>query len=159
MPRAAAKGQSRYNRRMPNQNYSNHVRLVPGFHFVLAGILFFTLIGSLINLYKSWGIHGQFYSAALIVVLTFCGGMLFYYARTFPLKAQDRAIRAEENLRHFVLTGKLLDARLGIRQVIALRFAPDDEFVDLARKAADGNMPAADIKRAIKNWKADDYRV
>ena len=144
---------------MATQNYSNHVRYVFGFHVVLAGILFLTLIGSFVNLYKSWGIHGQFYSAALIVVLTACCGMLFNYARVFPLKAQDRAIRAEENLRHFVLTGKLLDARLAIKQIVALRFAPDDEFVDLARKAAAGNMPPADIKRAIKNWKADDYRV
>jgi Family of unknown function (DUF6526) len=144
---------------MATQNYSNHVRLVPGFHFVLATLLFLTLIGSLINLYNSWGIHGQFYSAALIVVLTICCGFLFNYARVFPLKAQDRAIRAEENLRHFVLTGKLLDARLAVKQIVALRFAPDGEFVDLARKAADGNMSPADIKRAVKNWKADDYRV
>ena len=144
---------------MTTQNYSNHTRLVFGFHFVLAGILLLTLIGSLVNLYKSWGRHGQFYSAALIVVLTFCCGMLFYYTRTFPLKAQDRAIRAEENLRHFVLTGKLLDARLEMTQIIALRFAPDNEFVDLARKAADNNMPAADIKRAIRNWKADENRA
>ena len=129
------------------------------FHYVPAGILFFTLIGSLINLYKSWGIHGQFYSAALIVVLVVCCGLLFNYTRVFPLKAQDRAIRAEENLRHFVLTGKLLDARLGVKQIVALRFAPDNEFVALAKQAADGNMPPADIKRAIKNWKADDYRV
>jgi hypothetical protein len=144
---------------MDTQNYSNHVRLVPGFHFVLAGILFLTLIGSLVNLYQSWGDHERFYSAALIVVLTICCGFLFNYARVFPLKAQDRAIRAEENLRHFALTGKLLDARLAVKQIVALRFAPDNEFVELARKAADGNMPAADIKRAIKNWKADEYRV
>jgi low affinity Fe/Cu permease len=150
---------ARYNRQMATQNYSNHVRLVPGFHFVLAGILFLTLIGSLVNLYKSWGLHCQVYSAALIVVLVVCCGFLFNYTRVFPLKAQDRAIRAEENLRHFVLTGKLLDARLAVGQIVALRFAPDNEFVDLARKAADGNMPPADIKRAIKNWKADTYRA
>ena len=144
---------------MPTQNYSNHVRLVPGFHFVLAGVLFLTLIGSAINLWKSWGDHERLYSAALIVVLTICCGFLFYYTRTFPLKAQDRAIRAEENLRHFVLTGKLLDSRLVIGQVIALRFAPDDEFVALAKKAADGNMPADAIKRAVKNWRADNHRA
>jgi len=85
--------------------------------------------------------------------------MLFNYARVFPLKAQDRAIRAEENLRHFALTGKLLDSRLQVKQIVALRFAPDDEFVALAKKAADSNMPPADIKRAVKSWKADDYRV
>src|SRR5580693_8514630 len=144
---------------MATQNYSNHTRLVPGFHFVLFVILVLTLIGSLINLYHSWGIHGQFYSAALIVVLVVCCVLVANYARVFPLKAQDRAIRAEENLRHFALTGKLLDARLGVKQIVALRFAPDNEFVDLAKKAADGNMPPADIKRAIKNWKSDDYRV
>jgi hypothetical protein len=144
---------------MATQNYSNHARLVPGFHFVLASILFFTLIGSLINLYMSWGIHGQFYSAALIVVLVVSCGFLFNYTRVFPLKAQDRAIRAEENLRYFALTGKLLDARLAVKQIVALRFAPDNEFVDLAKKAADANMPPADIKRAIKNWKADEYRA
>jgi len=144
---------------MTPQNYSNHVRLVPGFHFVLAGILFLTLIGSLVNLYQSWGNHDRLYSASLIVVLTICCGFLFYYTRTFPLKAQDRAIRAEENLRCFSITGKLLDPRLTISQVIALRFAPDDEFLDLARKAAESGMPAADIKRAIKNWKPDYYRV
>ena len=44
-------------------------------------------------------------------------------------------------------------------QIIALRFASDAEFLELARKAADANMPAADIKRAVKNWRADNYRA
>jgi hypothetical protein len=144
---------------MATQNYSNHVRLVPGFHYLLATLLFLILIGSLINLYMAHGDHVRFHTALLVVLLTICCGFLFNYTRVFPLKAQDRAIRAEENLRHFALTGKLLDARLTIKQIVALRFAPDNEFVDLAKKAADSNMPAADIKRAIKNWKADDYRV
>jgi len=140
---------------MTTQNYANHTRLVPLFHFVLAGILLFTLIGSIVNLVKSLGDHQRLYSASLIVVLTLCSGLLFYFCRTFPLKAQDRAIRAEENLRHFALTGKLLDRRLTMSQIIALRFAPDEEFVDLARKAADGNLAADAIKRSVKNWKAD----
>jgi hypothetical protein len=140
---------------MTTQNYANHTRLVPLFHFVLAGILLFTLVGSIVNLVKSIGDHQRLYSASLIVVLTICCGLLFYFCRTFPLKAQDRAIRAEENLRHFALTGKLLDRRLSMSQIIALRFAPDEEFLDLARKAADGNMTADAIKRAVKNWKAD----
>jgi hypothetical protein len=77
----------------------------------------------------------------------------------FALKAQDRAIRAEENLRHFVLTGKLLPASLRIGQIVALRFASDDEFVALAQKAADKNLPGKQIKQSITNWKADTYRV
>lgn len=148
-----------YNRHMTAQNFSNHARIVKGFHGVLAGLLLLTLVGSLVNLFRSWGDHERIYSASLIVVLTICCGFLFYYCRTFPLKAQDRAIRAEENLRHFVLTGKLLDARLAVGQIVALRFAPDDEFVDLARKAAESDMPAGAIKRAIKNWKPDYYRA
>jgi uncharacterized membrane protein len=144
---------------MATQNNSNHVRTVFGFHFVLAGLLLLTLILGLVNLYMAHGDHVRFHTAALVVVLTICCGFLFYYTRTFPLKAQDRAIRAEENLRYFALTGKLLDARLAVKQIVALRFAPDNEFVDLAKKAADANMPPADIKRAIKNWKADEYRA
>jgi len=144
---------------MDSQNYSNHVRLVPGYHFILLGILVLTLIGSVVNLIKSFGDHERLYSASLIVVLTICMILLAYYARIFPLKAQDRAIRAEENLRHFVLAGKLLDPRLNIGQVIALRFAPDDEFVDLAKKAAEGNMEPDAIKRAVKNWRPDYHRA
>src|SRR5579871_5911094 len=144
---------------MATQNYSNHVRLVPGFHFVLAGILFFTLVGSLVNLYKSWGDHERLYNAALIVVLVVCCGFLFNYCRVFPLKAQDRAIRAEENLRHFVLTGKLLDPRLEVKQIVALRFASDPEFVQLAQIAAEKGMVPDEIKRSIRNWRPDTYRV
>jgi hypothetical protein len=75
------------------------------------------------------------------------------------LKAQDRAIRADENLRHFALTGKLLDPRLSVKQVVALRFAPDEEFVALARKAVDQSLAPDAIKRAVKQWRADTYRV
>lgn len=61
-----------------------------------------------------------------------CLLLLFFFCRLFPLKAQDRAIRAEENLRHYVLTGNLLDSGLTMRQVIGRRFASDDEFIALA---------------------------
>jgi hypothetical protein len=77
----------------------------------------------------------------------------------FALKAQDRAIRAEENLRHFALAGKLLDPRITIWQVIALRFAPDGEFLALAKKAAEEGTAPDDIKKSIQVWRADTYRV
>ncbi len=79
--------------------------------------------------------------------------------RVFALKAQDRAISAEENLRSFATTGKLLDPKLTTRQIIGLRFAGDDEYADLAKKAVANNMSEDDIKKAIKNWKSDEYRV
>ena len=144
---------------MPTQNYANHRRFVPMYHGVLFGLLLLTLIGSAVNLYKSLGDHQRLYSASLIVVLAVATLILSFFSRIFALMAQDRAIRAEENLRHFVLTGKLLDSRLTIRQIIGLRFAPDDEFVALAAKAAGEDLSEDQIKRAVKNWKADTYRV
>jgi len=144
---------------MENQNYANHRQTVPMFHFVLFPLLVLTLIGACVNLYESWDDHLRLYSASLIVVLSLSVLILLFLCRVFALKAQDRAIRAEENLRHFAMTGKLLDARLGMRQVIALRFASDDEFVPLAREAAEKNLAADVIKKAVRKWRADTYRV
>ena len=144
---------------METQNYSHHRRYVPMFHGVLFGILVLTLIGSIVNIVESWGNHDRIYSASLIFVLDVGSLMLFFFCRIFALKAQDRAIRAEENLRHFALTGKLLDPALSVRQIIALRFAPDGEFVPLAQRAASERMGPDAIKRAVKKWRADTYRV
>lgn len=144
---------------MAKQSYANHTQWVPLYHYVLTGILLLTLIGSFVNLYQSWGDHSRIYSASLIAVLIVAVIILAYLARIFALKAQDRAIRAEENLRHYVLTGKLLDPRLKMGQVIALRFASDEEFPELARRAAvDGLSPDA-IKRGVQVWRADLNRV
>jgi hypothetical protein len=144
---------------MENQNYANHRQVVPIFHWVLFPLLVLTLIGSCVNLYFSWGDHHRLYSASLIVVLTICVLILMFLCRIFALKAQDRAIRAEENLRHFVLAGKLLDPRLTMRQIIALRFASDGEFVALAKQAAEKNLAPDAIKQAVEKWRADTYRV
>ena len=144
---------------MKSQNFANHARMVPMYHGVLFLILLLTLIGSFVNLYHSWGDHQRIYSASLIVSILIILLLLFVFCRVFALKAQDRAIRAEENLRHFVLTGKLLDTRLSVLQIVALRFAPDEEFVELARRAAEQSMAPVEIKKAIRNWKADYYRV
>lgn len=144
---------------MSTQNYENHVQLVTAYHKVTLPILVLTLIGSIVNLSQSWGDHQRLYSASLILVLAVCLLLTLFFARIFALKAQDRAIRAEENLRHFAMTGKLLDPRLTVPQIIGLRFASDEEFVALARKAADESLTQDAIKRAVKNWRADTYRV
>jgi L-asparagine transporter-like permease len=144
---------------LPSQNFENHARTVFPFHFILLPVLLLTFIGSIVNLMHSLDDHSRLYSAALIVVLTLCLIITAFCARIFALKAQDRAIRAEENLRHFSLTGKPLDARLTPLQIVALRFASDAEFVALAAKAANESVPPKEIKRAIKNWRADEYRV
>jgi len=144
---------------METQNYANHRKFVPLFHGVLFGTLVLTLIGSCVNLSESWGDHVRIYSASLILVLNVCMFILSFCARTFALKAQDRAIRAEENLRHFAMTGKLLDAKLTMRQIIGLRFASDAEFLALAARAVKENLSSDDIKKSVKNWRADNYRA
>ncbi|HUA58333.1 MAG TPA: DUF6526 family protein [Verrucomicrobiae bacterium] len=144
---------------MDTQNYGNHRQNVPIYHFVLLPVLGLTVVGSVVNLVNSLDDHERLYSAALIVVLSLSMLIGMIVVRIFALKAQDRAIRAEENLRHFVMTGKLLDARLTIGQIIALRFASDGEFVAMAKNAAEAGTAPDDIKRSIKEWRADTHRA
>ena len=144
---------------MSDQSYANHTRFYPPFHFVLLPALLAGVIGSFVNLRHSLGDSQRLYSASLIVLLAVGMVLVALFARMFALRAQDRAIRAEENLRHFALTGKLLDARLTIRQIIALRFASDDEFVALAQKAVASGMSEKEVKKAVTQWKADHARV
>jgi len=141
------------------QSYANHRQLVPLFHGVLFGLLVVTLIGSAVNVYESIGNSERIYSASLVLVLTFAAIMLFFFCRVFALKAQDRAIRAEEQLRHFILTGKRLDPRLTIRQIVGLRFASDDEVAALASRAASEGLSEDAIKKAVTAWRPDTYRV
>jgi hypothetical protein len=143
---------------MATQNYANHRQVVP-LYLASFGIIVLTLVGSVVNLIQSLGDHQRLYSASLIVAISVVLVPLFFFIRVFALKAQDRAIRAEENLRHFALTGKLLDSRLDIRQIIALRFASDPEFAVLARRAASDALTPDAIKQAIQNWRPDTYRV
>lgn len=144
---------------METQNYKNHRRMVPFYHYVLSLVLLAGIVGSFINLSDSWHNHNNLYSASLICLIMFILTGYYILLRGFPLKAQDRAIRAEENLRHFVLTGKMLDSRLSMAQILALRFAPDLEYIELTKKAAAENMSATEIKKSIRDWKGDYYRV
>ncbi|HWH64264.1 MAG TPA: DUF6526 family protein [Ginsengibacter sp.] len=144
---------------MKAQNYKHHSRYVPLYHFFLLTILILCLAGSAWNLVKTYQHHSGRLVALIIFLLSYSALLIAWYARSFALIAQDRAIRAEENLRHFALTGKLLDKRLRKSQVVALRFADDTEFVLLSEKAANENMKPKDIKQAIVNWKADHHRI
>ena len=125
----------------------------------LSPLLLALLIGAGRNVYQAVQSGEGLYSASLILVMVFVLMIVYWYARVFALRAQDRAIRAEENFRHYLLTGKTLDSRLRMSQIIALRFAPDEEFPALAKKAVDEGLSAKAIKQAIQNWKGDYYRV
>ncbi|HEU4575840.1 MAG TPA: DUF6526 family protein [Chitinophagaceae bacterium] len=142
---------------MGKQNYSNHARYVPLWHFITGAAVLAVLIGSIVNLVHS--AKENLYSASLILVISLILCSLFWYARKFALVAQDRAIRAEENFRHFVLTGKPLDRKLRLSQIIALRFASDEEFPELAQKAVEKGLRSKTIKEHIKEWRPDRHRV
>ena len=141
------------------QTYKTHRRLVPGYHYVTTLLTLATAMGSFVNLYKCLNSGEGVYSASLISAMSVAMILIFFYTRVFALKAQDRAIRAEENLRHYVMNGKLLDPKLTIRQIIGLRFASDEEFLALEERAVKENLSEDAIKRAVKNWKPDTYRV
>ncbi|MBP6000291.1 MAG: hypothetical protein KA534_07555 [Sediminibacterium sp.] len=142
---------------MKEQNFKNHAQMDPGFHYLTFGAIV-ALIGGSFNYFLKSTPENK-YLAALLVLASVIFVFIAWFTRTFALKAQDRAIRAEENLRHYVLTGKLLPASLTVAQVVALRFAPDAEFPALVEKAAAENLSGKAIKQLIQNWKADFYRV
>ncbi len=142
---------------MDKQNFKNHVRLVGGYHGVTFLLILSGLVASIVNLVKAD--EHTFLSAALFVLAFLALSGLFWYARVFALKAQDRAIRAEENFRHFILTGKPLDKQISLWQIIALRFASDEEMPSLAIRAVTEKLSQKEIKLAVKNWRADVHRV
>lgn len=147
---------------MAEQSFKNHSRYITFYHFVAPTLILALIVGSGIGLFhacRDCSNHASLHNAMLFFVTSIVLLLLWWYCRAFALRAQDRAIRAEENFRYFIATGKPLDSRLRMRQIIALRFAGDDEFVQLAKKAAEEKMSAKDIKAAIKNWKPDHNRV
>jgi hypothetical protein len=148
-----------FRKKMKEQSYKNHSRLIPLFHGVTFLAALTILVLSVIYFIKT--IKNEDGIAVALMLLLVAGVLisLFFHARIFALKAQDRAIRAEENLRHFILAGSPLDSRLNLQQVIALRFASDEEFVALAKKAADEQLDSKTIKGSIKNWRADHHRA
>ena len=142
---------------MREQNLKNHGRYIPLWHFIIPFIMLVSLIFSIINF-----VHADarnHYSAALVVVIAVLFIGFYWYTRWFALRAQDRAIRVEENFRHFILTGKPHDNRLSMGQIIALRFAGDEEMPALAKRAVEEKMLPKEIKQAIQNWRPDYSRV
>jgi hypothetical protein len=139
------------------QNYANHTRLDPMFHFVLLPLAVFLLLSSIWSLIKNPG-YGAFLACVIAVLIFLEAGLL----RSYSLKAQDRVIRLEERLRLASLLPEAQRARIGElteRQLIALRFASDAELPALAMKAVDQKLPPKEIKQAIHNWRPDYFRV
>ncbi len=140
-----------------SQNFKNHARFDPGFHFVLAPVLLINLIYSVVHLVR----HRSFGNLWFVVMsLTFF--LLLLILRQYPLKVQDRVIRLEERLRLQALAPAEWHTqiyRLSEDQLVGLRFAGDDEVVSLAKKALEENLTRKQIKERIRNWRADNWRV
>ena len=142
---------------MQEQNFKNHPQMVPGYHYLTFGAII-ALLGGSIN-YLLRATPENKYLASLLVLTAIIFVLIAWYARTFALKAQDRAIRAEESLRYYIMTGKAMPTTLRMGQIIALRFASDAEYLALLDKAIKENLGGKEIKMAIQNWKADYHRV
>lgn len=140
------------------QNYANHAKLVPVFHFVGSPLLLIVLGWATWRVAQTPSVDSVM-TLVLVVVLS----LAYFYGRIFAMGVQDRVIRLEERLR----MERLLDADLKPRileftteQLIGLRFASDEELPGLARRVlAEGIADRKTIKLAVKNWRADHQRV
>ena len=140
------------------QTYASHRRYIPEFHFFVMPVLIANIVVTVIEFVR----HPRFITA-WIAVVAIALGVGIWTARAMALRAQDRIIRLEERARLGQLLPPDLRSRVGelhTSQLIAIRFAPDEEVADLVRRTLDGELKTrADIKRAIQNWRADHLRV
>jgi hypothetical protein len=144
---------------MEQQNYAKHKRFHPVYHFIFTLLILVVFVGAVINLVQVLNQTVNPWSAILIFLISVILLIVALIIRTYPLKVQDRAIQAEEGLRHFILTGKRLNPSLTRSQIIALRFASDAEFPALCDKAVSEKLTSDAIKKAIVAWRADHFRI
>ncbi|CAN7551583.1 DUF6526 family protein [Rossellomorea sp. LjRoot5] len=142
---------------MKPQNYENHSKVDPVFHVGIALSALITLILTITFFVKNVGTETLLSFVVLLVVITLI--LVGVRLRTYALQVQDRVIRAEEQFRYYRLTGNEMDSRLSLKQIIALRFAPDEEFPALVERTLAENLTPNDIKKAVQNWRADHHRV
>jgi hypothetical protein len=139
------------------QSYENHARWVPLYHFVISTVLLANLVWSVCLL-----VRGFSWPTVLGVLMALAFFGIFFYARFFALRVQDRVIRLEMRLRlkdvlPAELQGRIAD--LTADQLIGLRFSGDDEIAALTREALEKNLTRQQIKQKIRHWRADHYRA
>ncbi|MCL2659920.1 MAG: DUF6526 family protein [Acidobacteriaceae bacterium] len=142
------------------QNFSNHTRFDPVFHFFVFPVLVLTFIFTIVVTVRHWSAHPLLHLWLLVVIFTLT--IFTMRTRMNDLKLQDRIIRLEERLRLATLLPAEERASIGklsTPQLIALRFASDEEAPGLVRKTLGENLRPVDIKKSIVNWRADYHRV
>ena len=146
------------------QTFANHTRFDPAFHFFIVPVFLLGLILSLIHFFyhlRESDLRDNIHSF-LLVLLAFALLTLVFKVRLYALKVQDRVIRLEERLRLTQLLPEPLRARipeLTEDQLIGLRFASDAELPQLTTRALNEKLSRKDIKKSIKNWRPDYWRV
>ena len=142
----------------PAQSYANHARMVPGFHYVTGLCTVVFVIWSMWRAMSTRSADAHFQMLGAFGLLG-----TYWYARVFPLKAQDRVIRLEEQLRLTRVLPDDLRGRVGelsAKQLVALRFASDAEVPELVRWVmTDKVTDIKQIKQRITTWRADHHRV
>lgn len=140
------------------QNFQNHARFFPPFHFVAAPILLFNFGWSIYRL-----IHR--FSAESVVALLFAFAVLVlaFAARIMALTVQDRVIRLEMRLRMQQLLPAELRPRIPeftVSQLVSLRFAGDAELPELSRRVLQDKITDRKaIKQLVRDWQADFLRA
>jgi Family of unknown function (DUF6526) len=148
----------------PAQNFQNHTKYDPPFHFVLVPIFLFNLLARITELVRHL-INGDTAGWMQLtggIVIAFGLLLLVFKTRIYSLKVQDRVIRLEERLRLASVLPEPMRARipeLTVSQLVALRFAPDEELTELVRTTLEKKLAAKDIKQGIRNWRPDHFRA
>lgn len=142
----------------PTQTYATHRRFIPAYHFFAVPVLLANVIVTAIQF-----VRDPRFITGWTVVVALALFLAILYLRFMPVRAQDRIIRNEERARLERLVPADLRGRIGeltAAQLVAIRFASDDEAPDLTRRTLNGELKTqGDIKRAIRNWRADHLRV
>jgi Family of unknown function (DUF6526) len=139
------------------QSFKNHARFDPPYHLITTAVLAVNLFIVCCFAWKNLNWFSEW-----LVVLSIAAFIPFAKLRSYPLKVQDRVIRLEERLRLQALAPAEWHTqiyRLTEDQLIGLRFASDDEVVELAKQALEHNLTRKQIKERIKTWRPDDLRV
>ena len=149
---------------MSDQNLKNYRKYYPLHHFIFYPIslvlLFICLFQIVININHNSSFVKIWSAIAAVVILMIV--LSFMLRQHYALGLQDRIIINEFKLRYYTLTGNRLENstyHFSDAQIFALRFAADDELMDLMHQTVQNNWSPSKIKRNIKNWKADNSRV
>jgi hypothetical protein len=143
---------------MDPQNFSNHTRWHPTFHFFVLPVMLINFFWAVVMFVKAPGWNSGWW-----IIVSLALAMLTTFVRTYSLKVQDRLIRLEERLRYQQVLSTALaqqTSNLTVGQTVALRFAADQELEELVSAVVAGKFARTkEIKQAIKNWRADTFRV